>query len=145
MPSEIVIETQVSRDVPADVLVRLIEGAQRLALLLGAAQERRPFDQRFRPTADLRARYELQVGFTHDGSYAVPIKIVNSNPQIDITWEDPTSKIVDLIGSAYREEWSRVSEILPDTTYRRRAMRHLEEMAPKTGEAWTARWQSKGD
>jgi len=142
MSSEIAIVTYDTSDVPSEVLVRLLVGTQQLVLLLGAAQENRTLDRRFRPTEEIRARYQLRVGLTRRGSYVVPVSVVNYDGLLNLPWEDPTPKVGELIDSANRRDWAAFGRILPDPGYSHRAMSVLNEMAPRAGEAWSAQWRA---
>jgi hypothetical protein len=124
--------------------VRLLQGTQQLVLLLGAAQESRAFDQRFRPTEELRARYQLWVGQTRVGSFVVPIEVVNQDQKRLLPWEDPSPKVGLLIEAANRNDWSGFDGLLTDSAYRQRVMRVLREMAPRAGEGWSATWRANG-
>src|SRR5271157_244185 len=142
MSSEIAIVTYDTSDVPSEVLVRLLVGTQQLVLLLGAAQENRTLDRRFRPTEEIRARYQFRVGLTRPGSYIVPVSVVNCDGLLNSPWEDPTPKVGELIDSANRRDWAAFGRILPDPGYSHRAMSVLNEMAPRAGEAWSAQWRA---
>lgn len=68
--------------VSVEVLSRVLEGMQQLALIFASALEEVPVQQRFRPSGELRRRFRLRVGVPLESSYALPMEIVSEEDQL---------------------------------------------------------------
>jgi len=125
--------------VSVEILVRLLNGLQQMALIFAAAKEGQPIQQRFKPTAELRGRYTLKCGIPAEGSYVMPISLDDANTQSYLS--HPVSILADVqsfIRAAATENIGEASRLLPDSRYRDRAFRELRNLSPKGGERWTA-------
>lgn len=133
------------RTVPVDVLVRMLNGLQQMILLFAADAEQQEIQQRFKPSAELRSRYTLVCGVPAEGSYVMPVSLVDTAPQTVLT-EKPRilGKVQDFIGAAALDDAARMRELLPDSRYRDRVLRELRGLAPRAGERWTASFQLPG-
>jgi hypothetical protein len=125
--------------VSVDVLVRLLNGLQQMALVFAAAKEGQPVQQRFRPTSDLRSRYTLKCGVPDAGSYVMPVFLVDSGTQPPLPRSPSVlADMQSFIRATTSENLNQTSRLLPDSRYRERALRELRNLSPKGGERWTA-------
>jgi hypothetical protein len=131
--------------VPAEVVVRLLSGMQQLALIFAASAEGRPVSQRFKPTAELRQRYNLRCGVPSAGSYHLPIDLVDVSPQRQLI---KPSQVLDgmqnFIRAVQNDDKEAAKHILPESRYRERALRELRSFAPRPAEGWSASVGLKG-
>lgn len=125
--------------VPAEVLVRSIQGIQQSVLLLGAAQDQREIRDRFKPDQSLRKQYTLRLSPAEPGSYAVPMTLVDERPQQSLDVRRGAN-LLDRLG----EIWSGVAQgdneavkhLLPNEGYRSRLLQEIRKMLPRTGDGW---------
>ena len=74
--------------VSVEVLTRVLEGMQQLALIFAAANDGLTLQQRFKPSGELRRRFRLRVGVPLASSYALPMELVDEEPQQKLTAGD---------------------------------------------------------
>lgn len=125
--------------VPAEVLVRTIQGVQQSVWLLAAAAESRIVRSRFKPDQAFKQRFTLQLSVPRDGSYDLPLQLVDARPQISISNIGPNPLLADLL-----DIWSAIaSDNLPlvrslvgDEGYFLRLMQEFHRLLPKRGENW---------
>ncbi len=127
-----------SQTVSVDVLVRLLKGIDRLAVLFGSFVEKRPLQQRHKPTEEVRARYRVRCGFTVPGSYAVPLSIVDESASSLFASEKILPQIVRFLELVSAGNDPGVRDAMPDTPYRQRALQFIQQLVPKRGERWHA-------
>ena len=126
-------------DVPAEVLVRMLNGLRQMALIFAAAADHQEILHRFKPSAELRSRFTLRCGVPKPGSYVMPVSLVDSSAQGQL--QPPPAilgNIRQFIDAAATENVGRMWDLLPDSRYRERAFRELRSIAPKGGDRWTA-------
>ncbi len=142
---ELRIESTTPEDhsVPVDVLVRMLNGLQQMALLFAATAENQEIKQRFKPSSELRSRYTLRCGIPSAGSYVMPVVLVDGAPQA-MLHERPAilDKIHAFIGAAAQDAAAQMRSLLPDSRIRERALREIRTLSPKAGERWTAHFSS---
>jgi len=122
-------------NVPVDVLVRMLNGLQQLALVFAAVAEHQEIQQRFKPSSELRSRYTLRCGVPSPGSYVMPVSLVDLAPQGQ--FQPPPvilGNIRQFIDAAATDNATRTRELLPDSRFRERALRELRSFSPKGGE-----------
>lgn len=125
--------------VSVEVLTRVLEGMQQLALIFAAAKDELTLQQRFKPSGELRRRFRLRVGVPQASSYALPMELVDEEPQQKLAASDAIlPRIHEFISATSAGDNSRINQILPDSRYRDRALRELRGFAPKRGERWSA-------
>ena len=123
--------------VSVDVLVRLLGGFQQVALLFGSHEEHYPFQQRFKPTEELRRRYRLRCLPAQPGSYAVPVELIDESAMTLLPRENILRKVFDFVAATSEGDADRVRDILPDSRYRDRVLRTLKELRRKRANAGT--------
>lgn len=114
--------------VSAEVLIRVLNGMRQATFLLAAASLKQPIRQRFKPSEEMRRRYEIRCKLPEPGSYALPIRL-----QDDLCLLD---KIRNLLSAVSVGAKDAVMEIVPDSAYRNRALREITKFLPKPGERW---------
>jgi hypothetical protein len=124
--------------VPAEVLVRAIQGVQQAVWLLAAATEARTVRQRFKPDQSLRQKFTLRIAVAEPGSYAIPMSLVDERPQVSL---DAVGKnLLTLLGRV----WNGIAEsdlpsvrwLVTDEGYFVRLLQELRRILPKAGERW---------
>ncbi len=136
-------ETQ-NHTVSVEVLVRLLNGMQQLTWILAAVEEQQPFRHRFKPSAEFRSRYRLRCGTPEPGSYNLPLELINEEKQGQLF--SPASilpKMHSFLDAVGKEDVQNVKQILPESQFRDRALRVVQNFAPKRGELWSANFQIK--
>jgi hypothetical protein len=127
----------VGNTVPADVLVRTIEGLQRLVLMAVAAQDGRDLKKRFKPSRELRRQHALRFGIPTAGSYTLAVTEVDETGQMQLGPERPgLALVVDLAGAVRAEDQERARKIVPKDGYRHHMLRAMQELAPSEGDRW---------
>lgn len=114
--------------VPAEVLIRVLNGMRQTTFLLAAASLKHPIRQRFKPSEELRQRYELRCELPRPGSYALPILLED-----DLHLLDKLHALMAAVSSGLKDA---VMEVIPDSAYRNRALREFSNFLPKSGERW---------
>lgn len=124
--------------VSADVLIRVLMGLKETIYVLGAAGERWGIGSRFRPTAELRQRYQLRCGVQVPGSYLIPIAIGATHSQLPITFDNLTveQRLNRFAHAIANNSPELLSALLPDSRARNLALRKFETALPKSGERW---------
>ncbi len=114
--------------VPAEILIRVLSGMRQTTFLLAASSLKQPIRQRFKPTEEMRQRYELRCELPRSGSYALPIKL-----QDDLHLLDKLFAFMEAVSAGLHEA---VMDVVPDSAYRNRALREFVKFLPKPGERW---------
>lgn len=126
--------------VPAEILVKAIDGLQQTVYLLAASRTGRTLNQRFRPSAETKRKFSLQCQVPEPGSYAMPVSVVDQSPQIPME-VGPEEPILDdafrLFSALEQENRGELSALLPDSGYRQRAIQTVRKYIPRAGDAWT--------
>jgi hypothetical protein len=124
--------------VSADVLIRVLTGLKETIYVLGAAGEGRGIGSRFKPSAELRQRYQLRCGVQAQGSYVIPIAIGATHSQLPITFDGLTveQRLNGLVQAVASNSSESLSTLLPDSRARNLALRKFETALPKPGERW---------
>ncbi|WP_163995859.1 hypothetical protein [Pyxidicoccus caerfyrddinensis] len=124
--------------VPAEVLVRTLEGMQQTAWLLAASREGLEVHQRFKPSADFRKRYTLRCALPQPGSYAVPMDIGEGIPSFPepVHAHGLLNDIYTLWDAVARGSFEQVKNLVPDSAYRQRLLQETKKLLPKRGDAW---------
>lgn len=128
-----------ANSVPVDVLVRMLEGLQQMALIFAAATEGQAIQHRFKPSAELRGRYTLKCGVPKPGSYIMPVSLVDTSAPNQLQPPPPILEpIRQFIDAAAKDDSESMRRLLPESRHRERALRELRSFAPKGGDQWTA-------
>lgn len=125
--------------VPAEVLVRAIQGVQQSVWLLAAATESGVFRQRFKPDQSFRQRFTLRVSAAQPGSYAMPMSLVDERPQTEIdtfVGDDVLVRFAEVWRAIADDDLPRVRSIMKDEGYFVRLMQELRRLLPRRGERW---------
>ncbi len=125
--------------VSADILLRILNGLQRMAYLFAAADENVVFKERFKPSGELRQRYAIRCGALRAGSVALTLSLPAPQPMMDLfgTPQDVMGSLFDLYAAAQAASFERTQTLLPDPRLRSRALYELQETLPKQGERWS--------
>lgn len=126
-----------SHTVPADVLVRTVEGLQRLVLMAVASQEGRDLRRRFKPSRDLRRHHSLRFGIPAAGSYALAVAEVDETGQMQIGAGRPgLDLVVELAAAVRAEDQDRARRVVPPEGFRHHMLRAMQDLAPGEGDRW---------
>jgi hypothetical protein len=125
--------------VPAEVLVRAVQGLQQAVWLLAAADEAQPVSKRFKPGADFRKRYTLRLATPEPGSYAIPLSLSDERPQLSVSpfgTQDLLPRLHKVCGAIAERGHGTLGGLVPDSSYRLRLLQEIRKVLPKKGEAW---------
>ncbi len=124
--------------VPAEVLVRAVQGLQQAVWLLAASSEEQPVGKRFKPSADFRKRYTLRLSTPEPGSYALPLSLSDESPQPFLAGasQDVLVRLRDFCGALAGGTQSLLNQIVPDLVYRLRLLQEFRKILPRKGESW---------
>lgn len=120
--------------VPAHVLAETLIAAQRVVHLIAMARSRRPPPRhRLRVPNDLDRAYQIMCATPVPGSYVQPIRI--GNPSLDLLTpvevREVSAQLDKVLDAAVRGDESAVSDVMPDTWYRRAVIEGIAKMAPR--------------
>ncbi|MBN1193675.1 MAG: hypothetical protein JXA36_08325 [Coriobacteriia bacterium] len=124
--------------VPADVLVRAVQGLQQSIWLIAAAREDRAVRQRFVPDQVFRQRLTLELSLPATGSWALPIRLVDRRPQV--TSEEVAQDFLEVLSGVWSavadDDLPRARQEVCDEGYFLRLMQEFRRMLPKKGDRW---------
>lgn len=124
--------------VPATVLVRILENAQRAFELIGVQVEGREIRERARVPAATAKRFQLICHTPEVGSYAVPVSVGDA---VDLSQAEMSQKAMSIFKDVMRQVSSRnadaLARMLPDQRLRRRVLESIKGMAPRVESDWT--------
>jgi len=124
--------------VAVDVLMRILEGMQQLSLIMAAYSENVDIRHRFKPSRELRARYQLRCGIPSKGSYVIPLELTDSRSESIIQTESILPEVFRFVEAARTGNRRNVTQVISDSQYLERALLTLRSFAPKRGEGWHA-------
>jgi hypothetical protein len=123
--------------VPAEVLVRALDGLQQIVYLLAAADEGRPIGERFAKTEHFKERYALRCGVPRASSYAVPLGLdMNRLLLPGGLGATPLERALDVFRAAAHGAWGDLMRLVPDPKYSPRVLAVLQAMLPRPGDRW---------
>jgi len=130
--------------VPTSVLIRVLQGLQEAAYVLGAASEGNSVGGRFRPSAELRQRYQLRCGIPVGGSYTLPFSVGGHYAQPPLGGLDMSGQLYMLLDGVSTGSNGTLAELVPDSRMRNLMLRKLETALPRVGERWTLGYSVQG-
>lgn len=127
----------------ADILAGSLSSLQRIAYLLGAAQDGIEISERFKPSRDLLEKYSLRCGLGREGSYALPL---DSGPDLTLFHDDVSVSLVDVIHQVWEAVAAGSEEVLksifPSPILRKKLAREVLQLLPKTGSPYRLGFRS---
>lgn len=133
--------------VPASVLAETLTAAQRVVHLLAMARNRRPPPRhRLRVPGEVERAYQILCTPPVFGSYVQPFRI--GDPASDLLTpvevRDVSAQLDQVLEAAVRGDERAVSDVLPDTWYRRAVIEGIARMAPRPSSGLTLRLTAAG-
>jgi hypothetical protein len=132
--------------VPADVLVQVLEHAQRAFQLIGLYVEGRGIKQRARIARSTSSRFQLVCRVPQPGSYAIPIEV---GARTELYDEEMTRSATDIFERLMQrissKDASGLGEVLPDHSILRRILEAVKGMSPRGDAAWSLHIRDKFD
>ena len=123
--------------VPADVLVQILEHAQRAFQLIGLHVEGRGIKQRARIARSTNDRFQLICQVPEAGSYAVPVEVGARNELFDEAMAKRATQIFEkLMRRISQKSANDLSEVLPDQLILRRVLEAVKGMSPRADATW---------
>ena len=130
--------------VPADVLVQILEHAQRAFQLIGLYLEGRGIKQRARIARSTSNRFQLICKIPVTGSYAVPVEVGTRNQLYDEEMAKKATQIFeDLMRRVSSKDPRELTEVLPDQLILRRVLEAIKGMSPRADAGWTLQLQDE--
>jgi hypothetical protein len=132
--------------VPADVLVQILEHAQRAFQLIGLHVEGRGIKQRARIARSTSDRFQLICQVPKAGSYAVPVEVGARNELFDEAMAKRATQIFEkLMRRISQKSANDLFEVLPDQLILRRVLEAVKGMSPRADATWTLELRDAGD
>jgi hypothetical protein len=129
--------------VRADTLAASLSGLQRIAYILGAAQDGVEISERFKPTRGLLEKYALRCGLGREGSYALPL---DAGPEMTLFHDGESVTLVDAIHQIWEAIATNSEEILkrllPSPILRKRLAREALQILPRSGSPYKIGFRS---
>ncbi len=123
--------------VPADVLLRTLDHLQRIVLLIAAAEEKHPIQDRLSLPQAFRQRNSLRCGVPKESSYAIPLSFPQAYPLLEASGDlSPLDRTFQILQSAASGAWKELEQAVPDRRYFSRILVELEAMLPRPGDRW---------
>lgn len=132
--------------IPAEVLVKAVQGVQQVVWIAAAAAQERALNQRFKPGSDFRRRFTLRLSVPQAGSYELPAQLVDDRGQsaFGLGGED----LLDMVGNIWTaigtNDLGKIRTLIPDLNYRTRLLGEFRRMLPRRGEGWTLGLRREG-
>lgn len=123
---------------PADVIVQVLENAQRAFELIGMSQEGKVIKSRARRVRTISEKYQLVCQLPEHGCYAMPIVVGGESSDLFAPEEaaQATDTFKNLLKSLKSPYLDDISVILPDSRLRNRILECIKGMMPSAGSAW---------
>lgn len=132
--------------VAADVLVQVLQHAQRAFELIGLHIEGRGVKKRARVARSTSSRFQLVCKIPKEGSYAVPIEVGAQSELLD---EPMVASAMDIFEKLMRrissKDASSLGEVVPDSSILRRVLEAVKGMSPRGDDAWSLQIRDKND
>jgi len=122
--------------VPADVLVRTVEGMQRLIYLLAADADDRTLDKRFRPSEEIQSKFKLMCLVPEAGSYQLPVALTTEGMLFNLDSGSIFSKLDILFECIAQDNLEALKGAFADSAFKKRALKECSNFLPKAGEQW---------
>jgi len=123
--------------IPANVLVQILENAQRAFELIGVHVEGRGIKERARVSAATSQRFQLVCQVPVSGSYALPVTVGGSG---ELFSADLAKKAFDIfhnvMGHVSARNNAGLISALPDDRIRRRVLESVKGMSPRADAKW---------
>ena len=127
--------------VRADELVRVVEQLQQLTLLLGANRIGTSFKQRFRPSTELRERFQVVLQLPEKGSYALAWQVQDDRRApalaLDVSGEDVESDAHEFFRALSQGDDGWLQANVKDVALQRRLLNEADKLLPAAGSAYT--------
>lgn len=127
----------------ADILASSLSSLQRIAYLLGAAQDGIEIGERFKPSRDLLEKYSLRCGLGREGSYALPL---DGGPDLTLFHDGESVSLVDAIHRVWEAVATGSEELLRSLSLspilRKKLAREVLQLLPKTGSPYRLGFRS---
>ena len=122
--------------IPSDILIRIVDGFQQIALILGTISEDTILGERSRRvSSDLKKKYMIQWGITKPGSY-----VLTAYPPIENKIDTRTMEILEALSKEDETAWKNA---IPDSRSRARLCKAVLCFLPKIGESWLLKYTQK--
>lgn len=128
--------------VPADVLVRTVEGMQQLVYLLAADADDRTLDKRFRPSEAIQAKFKLMCLVPEVGSYALPVALTTEGMLFNLDSMSIFRKLDVLFECISKDNLDSLKDAFIDSAFKKRALVECRKLLPKAGETWQIGFQN---
>lgn len=128
-----------AHQVPAEVLVRALDGVQQAIYTLAAAEERIEVARRFKPDAKFRERHQLTCLVPQAGSYSLPVCILGPPQQslLSPNAQAIFAKLYDALSAIVGGSPADLAKTIVDSTWRERFLRVVKtSLVPRAGERW---------
>lgn len=127
------------QSVPAEVLVRAIDGLQQSVWLLAASTQSRTVRVRFKPDQSFRQRYTLLLSAAEPGSYVVPLTVVDARAGLGLECPE-SSHLLDMFAKVWHavsmDDLPQAHTVVGDEGYFLRLMQEFKRFLPKRGDQW---------
>ena len=133
-------------EISAEVLVRSLSAVQQIAFLLGAFQAHHPLKDRFTLSQKLRQKFRLKCGIPQEGSYQLALGFPMPNGELPFqdASTDLLNGIQEILLGLFHGKPEIINKVIPDSRYRERVLREIQEFLPQSGENWNLGFSANG-
>lgn len=132
------IETKNHR-VSSEILIRVVEGFQKIAWILGANSEGKNFDKRFRPSDEIKEKHKLEWGIPQLGSYVLPVYFLEEQ-EPGVSRESDLLKMNNIFSAISQNDSHLLRDVLPDSRLRERLLVALKGLLPQRFDNWQLKY-----
>lgn len=126
--------------VPAEVVVRVLEGLQQSIWILAAAADSKAVRQRFKPNQSFKQRFTLRIAVPERSSFAIPLMLTDERPQIawiaTETPADPMGALFTVWKELAAENLQGIRSLVGDEGLFVRLMQAFRSILPKREDRW---------
>lgn len=127
-----------AHNVPASVLVNLLQRAQHAFELIGLQVEGRDIRSRARIPAAISQRFQLMCELPKAGSYAMPITVGDGGELFDAQQAQQAFGIFcEVLVGVSNQDAGSITRALPNPNICRRVLENIREMAPRADSRWS--------
>ena len=120
--------------ISSEILIKVIGGFQKIAWIVGAVSEGQTCDKRFRPSTDLKDRYQIDWGVPFKGSYGLPIYFEKSESTSNL------QKIFDIFNAVSSQNLDSLKKLVPDSRLRDKLLETFKDFLPRSWENWQIKY-----
>lgn len=120
--------------ISSDILIKVVGGFQKIALIVRAVSEGQTYDKRFRPSTELKDRCQIDWGVPFKGSYGLPVSYEKSESTCDL------QKIFDIFIAVSSQNLDFLKKLVTDSRLRDKLFEVFKDFLPRPWENWQIKY-----